>query len=377
MVPDHGEEGRAIFLQLDGADAVNAGKLVERGRPLLRHFDQRPVGKNDIGRLFLRRRDRAAQGFQRRQQLRVRDLRQRRRARLERRAFALTTSSRRAKGASPRSTRLPSSVRMSRSRSFSSRSISFADCNCRRTPRQSAGVRSLPTPKVLSSSCPCRCDRLGRLAGKDVGEMAEKEPARSAQNRRQRFLRVDPSVDQPDRALADVAMAARAGLFAEHAQKRLSSAARRFAQGHEIVELGHLDALALVGRPALENLATPEFDVACAVKREGVRRQAVAAGAADLLIIGFDRRGHVGVKDEADVRLVDAHAEGDGGADNAIVLAQEGVVIGRAHRMLEPGVIGQRAPADAREFLRRALPFGGATRNRRCRFRRDGRRACR
>src|SRR5271166_4553561 len=57
MVPDDSEEGCAVFLQLDGADAVKAGKFIERGRPRLRHFDQRAVGKNDIRRLFLRRRD--------------------------------------------------------------------------------------------------------------------------------------------------------------------------------------------------------------------------------------------------------------------------------------------------------------------------------
>ena len=133
-------------------------------------------------------------------------------------------------------------------------------------------------------------------------------------------------------------------------EKRLASAARGFAQRHEIVELGHLDPLALLGRAALENLAAPEFDVACAVKRERVRGQAVAAGAANFLIVGFDRRRHVGVKDEADVRLVDAHAERDGRADNAIVLAQKGVLIVGAHGMIEPGVIGQRAPAGAGEF---------------------------
>ena len=40
---------------------------------------------------------------------------------------------------------------------------------------------------------------------------------------------------------------------------------------------------------------------------------AVAAGAADLLVVGLDRARDVGVHHEADVRLVDAHAEGVGG----------------------------------------------------------------
>ena len=79
--------------------------------------------------------------------------------------------------------------------------------------------------------------------------MAEEEPPRGAQNRRQRLLRVDAAVDQPDRALADVTMAARAGLLAEHAEQGLPPAARRFAQGDEVLELRHLDALALVVAP--------------------------------------------------------------------------------------------------------------------------------
>ena len=185
--------------------------------------------------------------------------------------------------------------------------------------------------------------------------MAEKEPARGAQNGRHRLLRLDPPVDQPNPALADVAMPAWGRFLAEHGEKRLAAAAGRFAKRHEIVELHRLDALALLGRGAVEDLAPPELDVARAIKRERVGGQSVAAGAADLLIIGFDRRGHVGVKDEADVGLVDAHAEGDGRADDAIVLALKGVLGAGANVMIEPGVIGERAPAGARKFGRELL----------------------
>src|ERR1700729_2077543 len=168
--------------------------------------------------------------------------------------------------------------------------------------------------------------------------MAKKESARGAQNGRHRLLRLDPPVDQPNRALADVAMPAGAGLLAEHAKKRLAAAAGRLAKRDEVVELGRLDALALLGRRAVENLAPPEFDVARAIERERVGGQAVAAGAADLLVVGFDRRGHVRVKDEANVGLVDPHAKGDGRVDNAIVLALKGVLMAGAKVMIEPGV---------------------------------------
>ena len=92
--------------------------------------------------------------------------------------------------------------------------------------------------------------------------MAEKESARGAQNRGHRLLRLDPPVDQPNPALADVAMPAWRGLLAEHGEKRLAAAAGRFAERHEIVELHRLDALALLGRAAVDDLAPPELDVA-------------------------------------------------------------------------------------------------------------------
>src|SRR5208282_6715640 len=46
----------------------------------------------------------------------------------------------------------------------------------------------------------------------------------------------------------------------------------------------------------------------------------------------------------------DAHAERNGCANNAIVLTQEGVLIAGANRVLEAGVVRQRAAANAGEF---------------------------
>ena len=184
--------------------------------------------------------------------------------------------------------------------------------------------------------------------------MAEEEPARGAQDRRHRLLRLDPPVDQPDPALADVAMPARGGFLAEHGEKRLAAAARRLASATRSSSFIVSTRLRSSGA-ALSRTAPPELDVARAIERERVGGQAVAAGAADLLIIGFDRRGHVGVKDEADVRLVDPHAEGDGRADDAIVLALERRPGCGREPMIEPGVIGERAPAGARELGRELL----------------------
>ena len=59
---------------------------------------------------------------------------------------------------------------------------------------------------------------------------------------------------------------------------------------------------------------------------------------------------------QADVGLVDTHAEGDGGGDDGHLVVDEPVLRLPAHLAIEPGVIGQRvetvSPQDFRQFLR-------------------------
>src|SRR5262249_44168941 len=52
-----------------------------------------------------------------------------------------------------------------------------------------------------------------------------------------------------------------------------------------------------------------ELDVAVVEKEDAARRLAVTAAAAGLLVVRLRAARQVGVDDEADVRLVDAHAE--------------------------------------------------------------------
>lgn len=57
-------------------------------------------------------------------------------------------------------------------------------------------------------------------------------------------------------------------------------------------------------------------DVLVGVEEVAVGGFAVAAGPARLLVVALDRLGQRKVDDEAYIRLVDAHAEGDRGAHN-------------------------------------------------------------
>ena len=230
MIPDHRQEGRPVFLQLDLADAVERSEFVERVRPLLRHLDQRPVGKNDIGRLLLRRGDRAAQALQRREQRSVGV------ARLDESALAPLRPGaddvlaqregrlRRAGRAGPPRSRPAGRGPPRRGRSASPTAIASA----RRASRRACGP--CPTPKVFSWSCPCR----------SIASVVF--PAR--------MLARWPKKKRPDvRSTADSAFCAsirpsirrtapwqtsqwpqRPDLLAEHGEQRLAPASRRLAQ---------------------------------------------------------------------------------------------------------------------------------------------------
>src|SRR6516225_7360506 len=111
------------------------------------------------------------------------------------------------------------------------------------------------------------------------------------------------------------------------------------------------DALSLLGDILLRNSPTVQRHVLETVERQRIGGQTVAARAADFLIIGLDAAGHVGVSDEANIRLVDAHAEGDRGDGEDPVLLQETVAVAVAHHLVETGVISNgRVAAAVEEF---------------------------
>src|SRR3546814_15948535 len=82
--------------------------------------------------------------------------------------------------------------------------------------------------------------------------------------------------------------------LAEIGQQRLPPAARTFAERDKCVEALALDALAVFARLALLDLQAAQPHVVEAIQRQRLGRQAVAAGAADLLVIGL----HIGRRSE-------------------------------------------------------------------------------
>src|SRR5690606_28958608 len=75
-------------------------------------------------------------------------------------------------------------------------------------------------------------------------------------------------------------------------------------------------------------------------QHQAVRGLAVAPGTADFLAVVLHRLGQIEVHHVADVTLVDAHAEGDGGDDALQLADHETTLDGLAHLMGHAGVIG-------------------------------------
>lgn len=82
-----------------------------------------------------------------------------------------------------------------------------------------------------------------------------------------------------------------------------------------------------------------QVEVRAAVEEDCVGRFSVAPCAADLLIVGVQRVGHVVVVDEADVGPVDPHAEGVGGDDQRGVAVQKSVLGRPAFGGVHPSVV--------------------------------------
>ena len=74
------------------------------------------------------------------------------------------------------------------------------------------------------------------------------------------------------------------------------------------------------------------MEVGRRVDQHALGLEAVAARASRLLLVVLERSRRAGMHDEAHVRAIDAHAEGDGGDDDVDALAEERVLIAAAFR---------------------------------------------
>src|SRR6266516_2689324 len=123
---------------------------------------------------------------------------------------------------------------------------------------------------------------------------------------------------------------------------------------HDLLQL-NADDLAFFRIGLLINEPAILDTVAGAEEEQTFTWQTVAARAARLLIVTLDILGQIVVDDEAHVRLVDPHAEGNGRADHTDLVAQKVLLITRALLAVQARVIRRRADSIRRELAREVL----------------------
>src|SRR5210317_693047 len=101
------------------------------------------------------------------------------------------------------------------------------------------------------------------------------------------------------------------------------------------------DTLELLVGVTLTHHAPQADDILQVVSHPGVGRLAITPGTAGFLVIGFEALGHIEVCDKAHIRLVDAHAEGNGGNNDHALFAQETRLVFTPHVLWQSGVVWQ------------------------------------
>ena len=186
-------------------------------------------------------------------------------------------------------------------------------------------------------------DPLVLAPGQYLLQMPHAEALPGAIDRRQQLARQFGRIGDIGLLQAIVAIAAACRrMFAEMPQQHGSAAFGRLHQSRQRVEprpLCRPARLVHLGQPLArggEIPRTPEHD-----RLTGI---AVAAGTARFLVIAFDGLGHADMGDEAHIRFVDPHAEGDRGHDHHVLAGNEGALVRRAHLSIQPCVIGPHGP---------------------------------
>src|SRR5512143_1637028 len=162
----------------------------------------------------------------------------------------------------------------------------------------------------------------------DVDDMKDPKPLSGPRHGRHEDPGIVGDVHRCDVAGADVAAAAVVGRIglSEKGEELPSPACIVGREAHSLVQLLQGDA-ALLGVAYLIDEIPYFRDVPSSEIEQAMCRLSVPARPARFLVIGLDMPGEVGVDHEPDVRLVDAHAEGDGGHDHRRLVPVECLLI--------------------------------------------------
>ena len=186
-------------------------------------------------------------------------------------------------------------------------------------------------------------DLLGFRTDQDIDDMARAKhlaaPVDAGKSHLRRFRRIE----KIRRFQAVITVVAGFGrLLPEIFQDQVAAAKRALAELKEGFEFRAVELLLGEG---LVRILHQEFEfrhILKAVGKPGIGGQAIAPGAARLLIIALHIFRQVQMGDEPHIRLVDAHAEGDSRDNDHRIVFKESCLRRLSRRRLQSGVIGER-----------------------------------
>ena len=132
-------------------------------------------------------------------------------------------------------------------------------------------------------------------------------------------------------------------IFPEIIEQQLAAALAGLCIGHRLIQELLANLLLRHGLPLHELLQL--LDVLVAVIGDASAFLPVTARPAGFLVVAFYALGNVVMDDEAHVRLVNAHAEGDGGHNHVHLFHQEQVLVLRPGLGVQAGVVRERLDA--------------------------------
>ena len=198
------------------------------------------------------------------------------------------------------------------------------------------------------------------FTAQQVDDIAGGKALSGAIHATEELLYEDGTVEAYGRMQAVVAMAARGGFFAEMFEQEDAAAGGGFADGKHGIELLHFDLFLHFVAVAFGDTFAQQYPVVQTVTQPTHGRQPVPPGAAGFLVEMFDALGHIEMGDEAHVRFVYAHTEGNGGDDDNVVFAGKTALVCFAHFHAQAGMVGNRVQSVFAEELGDVFDFFAA-----------------
>jgi hypothetical protein len=200
------------------------------------------------------------------------------------------------------------------------------------------------------------------LADEMLNNTSPPKPLTRAHDRRDRHLRIARDVDPGARRGATVVAGAAImnNLLAEVSANAGTPARAPVKKRKQLPHLSDLRSSHIFRGVRLLRPPDKPAHIRRPEERHSLRRFAVASRASDFLPVSLQGLGGVGMNDKANIRLINPHAERDGGRHHHLIIMQKRALTFRTEAGIKTGMIRKRRHASGSE--RRGNGLGALSR---------------